>query len=338
LGQNAIDYNLSGEWVGILNQNSGYSYSEFGMSLKLNQSGDNLTGTIKFTRNADNIDVYVVYNVSGRIDRQENKFYLFDENIVDEFGQHAWCKKNYQGKIIIENNIITSITGNWENDRGKLFEYKVLKEGGNCSPGKFTIRTPQQEEIFKQAQVAKAKEAARVAKEQEVARQKEAEKEERMQTIYDSLFKSALRKVKAHPAATTKIIATYKGYSLRAIVDIDKLISVNACHEKGESKSEAAWKDIDRLNQTSMLRVMEMRYSFSFNPTKYEPHERDAAFATRYLTVKKINELLLEAAARYNICDTKTANELIDQITKGEPTDVADEDEFDRMVKYLKSK
>ena len=341
MGQSANDYNLSGEWIGILTQNSGYSYSQYGLSMKLNQSGDNLTGTAKLTNKSNNMDAYAVYNVSGRIDRQENKFYLFDMSVLDEFGQHGWCKKNYQGKIIIENNTITSITGSWENDGRKIFDYKVLQDGGSCPPGNFTIRTPQQEEIFKQIQQEKTKEALRVAKEQEIARQKEAEKAERMQNIYDSLFKSSLGKVKALPAAAPKIVANYKGYSLRDIVDIVKLIKVNACQEKGEIKTAANLRDMDRYYLIMDLLNWEYEYSFSFNPSNYEPHERDAKFAIKYLAVKKINQLLIEAAARYNICDTKTANELINKITNSKTlSDLVDEDddELERMVKYLKSK
>ena len=98
---------------------------------------------------------------------------------------------------------------------------------------------------------------------------------------------------------------------------------------------------MDRYYLIMDLLNWEYEYSFSFNPSNYEPHERDAKFAIKYLAVKKLKQLLIEAAARYNICDTKTANEIINKITNSKTlSDLVDEDddELERMVKYLKSK
>jgi hypothetical protein len=154
----------------------------------------------------------------------------------------------------------------------------------------------------------------------------------------DKAYAEMLKKVKAMPAANPKTRLVYKGYQLKEVINLNALIATNTCPE-GNTWRDTVISNIQKseLNLDHLMAQLEYSGVIYFDISKVELHERDKMFAIAYLFKRRYNEVVLEMAARYRVCDLEKVNELT-RLTKFNVSRLIDSDEYGEMIEYLKSK
>ncbi|NID13446.1 hypothetical protein [Fibrivirga algicola] len=192
----------------------------------------------------------------------------------------------------------------------------------------------------------------------EIAKKTEAESREKRERL-DKLYKLAVIDISSRPAAKPKIVAIYKGYQLKSIVELSDLISKKdreydqfVVVNKSDLKSSSAEAKLIALqaastkgNVAAKVHIIEFDlinrrvYNISsWDSSKYEPHETDGKFAQLYLLVNYLNKTLIDIATYIHIGDSEKLNNIdIDRILDSAVTYI-DTDEYRRIVEYLKSR
>lgn len=172
----------------------------------------------------------------------------------------------------------------------------------------------------------------------QIEAKRKAEIKQRQRVVFDSLYNVVLPKVKAKAMLMSKTVQTYKGYGLKEVLKLDKMIVARSCPFPRNS-TEASFANEDKNLLMIDVDRMVLQYSlFGVNVERTEPHKRDEMFATAYLAVKGINEMLIEAAAYYSICDIDSFKDILATFSLQDPLRFVDNAEFRDIVEYMQRK
>lgn len=132
---NAAAQKLSGKWQGELPQND--KSIHFRIELDLKQTGNEITGTSRFSTLDNHSVIYLVKGgiVGGYLLLNEYKVLNCDCN-----NQYIFCMKKMRGKLTIDSlNSQYVVNGFWTSDSSYNGTNYVKSE---CSPGSFTLTKP----------------------------------------------------------------------------------------------------------------------------------------------------------------------------------------------------
>jgi len=167
---------------------------------------------------------------------------------------------------------------------------------------------------------------------QDRAAQYTEKQEERKRLDFE--YNNAVKTVKGRAAATTGVVATYKGYSLRKPINLNQLADYDISRQDGARQAYEKAADA----YYAVLGWIDL----NFDPAKFEPYDRDEKFARRYCLVRIVNSFATDIAAFASIGDIDKLNETAARL-KGFDNDIEiirslDPDGYNKLKGDLKFK
>ena len=180
-----------------------------------------------------------------------------------------------------------------------------------------------------------SKQAIATATKKQEDKQK-AEIQEKKQAIRHELdldYQRNIKTVKSRPAANTPTLTTYKGYSLKKAIDLEKLVGTNISKEDGVTEAYANAKS------AYFRTIGGFSEQLSGNLSTIEPHKKDEQFAIRYCLVNALNEQAINIATYALIGDIAKLQQAASFLRNIENTSqINDMDKQNEIIGYLKSK
>lgn len=199
---------------------------------------------------------------------------------------------------------------------------------------RYTAKNILLENNFTPAMSLSSKNSKDLAEKESLLKIQKKEKRENDLKIFDKQYNQLLPQIKHKADLTLKTITTYKGYVLKELVDFKKLTDDKTCYNKSNNKIDSLWDNITKYNIQIGFLFSKMRYDLSFNINNIEPHQRDSKFASVYLYTKKYNEVAIQLATRYAICDLESVLEL-QQVLMSDYNQLVDNNEYRQILEYL---